>query len=123
VDIEVTGAVNAAIEVDGMSFASILASDVHDNPGAALIIGSASPRIAHNVFMRNGTSERVLRSLIIDEGADPHFTGNIFHDVRPDALGDPGDGRRERFAADNWFADAQDVRSPSATVPRPQRGR
>jgi serine/threonine protein phosphatase PrpC len=123
VDIEVTGAVNAAIVVDGMSFATILASDVHDNPGVALTIRSASPRIAHNVFMRNGTSERVHRSFIIDEGADPHFTGNIFHDVRRDALGDPSDGGRERFGGDNWFADAQDVQSPSATVPRAQRGR
>jgi len=123
VDIEVTGAVNAAIVVDGMSFATIAASDVHDNPGAALTVRSASLRIAHNVFMRNGTSERIHRSFIIDEGADPHFTGNIFHDVRRDALGDPSDSGRERFGGDNWFAEAQDVRSPSATVPRPQRGR
>jgi serine/threonine protein phosphatase PrpC len=123
VDIEVTGAVTAAIVVDGMSFATILASDVHDNPGVALTIRSASPRIAHNVFMRNGTSERIHRSFIIDEGADPHFTGNIFHDIRRDALGDPGDGGRERFGGDNWFADAQDGRSPSAPVPRSQRGR
>ena len=123
VDIEVTGAVNAAIVVDGMSFATILASDIHDNPGAALTIRSASPRIAHNVFMRNGTSERVHRSFIIDEGADPHFTGNIFHDVRRNALGDPSDGGRERLGGDNWFVDAQDVRSPSAMVPRAQRGR
>jgi len=35
VDIEVTGAANAAIVVDGMSIATILASDVHDNPGTA----------------------------------------------------------------------------------------
>jgi serine/threonine protein phosphatase PrpC len=123
VDIEVTGALNAAIVVDGMSFATILASDVHDNPGVALTIQSASPRIAHNVFMRNGTSARVHRSFIIDDGADPHFTGNIFHDVKRDALGDPGDGGRERFGADNWFADAQEIRSPSAAAPRAERGR
>jgi hypothetical protein len=122
VDIEVTGAVNAAIVVDGTSFATLLASDVHDNPGVALTIRSASPRIAHNVFMRNGTSERVHRSFIIADGADPHFTGNIFHDVRRDALGDPSDASK-RLGGDNWFADAQDVRSPSATVPRAQRGR
>jgi len=106
-----------------MSFATILASDVHDNPGAALAIQSASPRIAHNVFMRNGTSERVHRPFIIDEGAAPQFTGNIFHDVRRDALGDPSDGGRERLGGDNWFVDAQYVRSPSAMVPRAQRGR
>ncbi len=123
VDIEVTGAVNAAIMVDGMSLATVLACDVHDNPGVALAISSASPRIAHNVFMRNGTSERVHGSFIIAEGADPRFTGNIFHDVRRDALRDPSDGGRERFGGDNWFADAQDARSPSVTVPRAQRGR
>jgi len=119
VDIEVTGALNAAIVVDGMSFATIAANDVHDNPGTALTIRSASPRIAHNVFMRNGTSERIHRSFIIEEGAHPHFTGNVFHDVGRDAIGDPS----ERLGGDNWFADAQDVRSPSAAAPRPQRGR
>ena len=123
VDIEVSGAANAAIVIDGMSFATVLASDVHDNPGAALTIHAASPRIAHNVFVRNGTSERVDRPFVIDGGADPHFTGNIFHDVRRDAVGDPGDAGRERFSGDNWFADAQDVRAPLATVPRAQRGR
>ena len=123
VDIEVTGALHAAIVIDGTSFATVLASDVHDNPGVALTIRSASPRIAHNVFMRNGTSERIHRSFIIDEGADPHFTGNIFEDLRRDALGDPSGGGRERFGGDNWFADLQDVRAPSAMVPRPQRGR
>jgi hypothetical protein len=123
VDLEITGAMNAAIAVDGASSATILASDVHDNPGAALTVRSASPRIAHNTFMRNGTSERINRSFIIEAGADPHFTGNIFHDVKRAALGDPSDSGREKFGGDNWFADGQDVRSPSATVPRPQRGR
>jgi serine/threonine protein phosphatase PrpC len=123
VDIEVTGAANAAIVVDGMSLATVLASDVHDNPGVALTIRSASARIAHNVFMRNGTSEHVHRSFIIDEGADSLFTGNVFYDVRRDAFGDPSGGVPARFAGDNAFADAQDVRSPSATVPRVLRER
>jgi serine/threonine protein phosphatase PrpC len=107
VDIEVTGAVTAAIAVDGTSLASLLASDVHDNPGAALTIRSGSARMAHNVFMRNGTSERVShsgasppahRSFIIDEGADASFTGNLFQDA-------------------GGFDDAQDVRTPSAALP------
>ncbi|HMF99007.1 MAG TPA: protein phosphatase 2C domain-containing protein [Vicinamibacterales bacterium] len=123
VDIEVTGAVNAAIIVDGTSLATILASDVHDNPGAALTIRSASARVAHNTFMRNGTSERVRRSFIIDQGADPFFTGNIFQDVGRDGLRDPNDGGRARFDRDNWFADAQDVRSPSSPMPRVRQGR
>ena len=123
VDIEVTGAVNAAIAIEGLSRATIQASDVHDNPGAALTIRSASARMAHNTFMRNGTSERVRRSFIIDDGANPLFTGNIFQDVGGDGLHDPGEGARARFDRDNWFADAQDVRSPSAAMPRVRRGR
>ena len=123
VDIEVTGAVNAAIAIDGVSLATILASDVHDNPGAALAIRSASARIAHNVFVRNGMSERVRRSFIIDEGADPRFSGNIFHGVGHDAFGDLSDGSRAALGRDNWFAEAQDSRSTSSTTPRVRRGR
>ena len=122
-DIEVAGAVNAAIVVDGISLATILASDVHDNPGAALTIRSASARLAHNVFMRNGTSERVRRSFIIDEGANPLFTGNVFQDVSRDGVDELSDGARALLGRDNWFVDAQDVRSTSSTTPRIRRGR
>jgi len=104
-DIEVTGAANAAIVVDGISLATILASDVHDNPGASLTIRSASTRLAHNVFMRNGTSERVRRSFIIDQGVNPLFTANVFQDVSRDAFGDLSDGERAVLGRDNWFVD------------------
>jgi serine/threonine protein phosphatase PrpC len=123
VDIEVTGAVNAAVVVDGMSVASLLASDIHDNPGAALTIRSASARMAHNVFMRNGTSERVRRSFIIDDGANPLFAGNVFQDVVRDAASDLSDGVRVLSGRDNWLADAQDGRSTPSTTPRVRRGR
>ena len=123
VDIEVTGAANAAIVVDGMSVATILASDVHDNPGAALTIRAATARLAHNVFMRNGTSERVRRSFIIDEGANPLVTGNVFQDVSRDTFGDLSDGARAVLSRDNWFADAPDVRSTSSTTPPVRPGR
>jgi serine/threonine protein phosphatase PrpC len=121
VDIEVTGAAEAAIVVDGISFATILASDVHDNPGAALTIRSASARLAHNVFMRNGTSERVRRSFIIDDGANPLFTGNVFQDVSRDGVDDLSDGARALSGRDNWFVD--DVRPAVSTQPRIRRGR
>ena len=123
VDIEVTGAANAAIVVDGISLAALLASDIHDNPGAALTIRSTAARLAHNVFMRNGTSERVRRSFIIDEGANPLFTGNMFQDVSRDAFADLSDSERAVLGRDNWFADAQNARSASSTMPRGRRGR
>ena len=81
VDIEVTGASRVTRFVDGTSFAAVAASNVQDNPGAALTMPSALARLAHNVFMRNGTPERVRRSLIIDGGANLLFTGNVFPDV------------------------------------------
>jgi serine/threonine protein phosphatase PrpC len=123
VDIEVSGAVNAAIVIDGTSLATISASDIHDNPGTALTIHSTSARLAHNTFMRNGTSERVRRSFIIDEGTDPFFTGNIFQDIGGDGLHDPGEGGRARFDRDNWFAEAPDLRSLLPATPRVRRGR
>jgi hypothetical protein len=85
VDIEVTGASSVPIVVDGTSFAAIVASNVQDNPGAALTRRSALARLAHNVFMRNGTPERVRRSFVIDDGANLLFTGNVCQDVNRDA--------------------------------------
>jgi PPM family protein phosphatase len=123
VDIEVTGAANAAIVVDGMSVATILASDVHDNPGAALTIRAATARLAHNVFMRNGTSEHVGRSFIIDEGAKPLVTGNVFQGVSRETFGDLSDGARAVLSRDNWFADAPDVHPTSSTTPPVRSGR
>jgi len=123
VDIEVTGAANAAVVVDGTSLAAILASDIHDNPGVALTIRSTSARLVHNTFVRNGTSERVRRSFVIDEGANPLFTGNVFQDVSRDAFGDLGDGERVVLGRDNWFVETQDGRSAWSTTPRARRGR
>jgi serine/threonine protein phosphatase PrpC len=123
VDIEVTGAANAAVVVDGTSLAAMLASDIHDNPGVALTIRSTSARLVHNTFVRNGTSERVRRSFVIDEGANPLFTGNVFQDVSRDAFGDLGDGERVVLGRDNWFVEIQDGRSAWSTTPRARRGR
>jgi serine/threonine protein phosphatase PrpC len=123
VDIEVTGAANAAVVVDGTSLAVMLGSDIHDNPGAALTIRSPSARIAHNVFVRNGTSQPVRRSVIIDEGANPLFTGNVFQDVSRDVFGDLSDSERIVLDRDNWFAEHQDGRSAWPSTPRVRRGR
>src|SRR4051794_4355690 len=122
-DIEVTGAANAAVVVDGTSVATMLASDIHDNPGAALTIRSTSARLAHNIFVRNGTSEPVRRSFILETGTNPLFTGNVFQDVTPDAFGDLSDSERLVLGRDNWFVDAQDGRSAWPMTPRVRRGR
>ena len=106
-----------------MSRASIVASEVHDNPGAALAIRSALPiRIAHNVFARNGKSERVQGSFIIDDNAEPRFSGNIFHGVGEDAFARLHEAVRATLRRDNFFVEAPDHRS-TPVVPRGRRGR
>jgi len=121
-DVEVTGAVNVAIAISENAGASLLSSDIHDNPGAALTIRGASPRIAHNVFARNGMSERVQRSVIVDDHALPKFSGNVFHGITPDSFGHMGDAARFALAHDNWFPEAPDRSTPSSGA-RGRRGR
>jgi hypothetical protein len=123
VDVEVSGAVNVAIAINDTSRASVIGSDIHDNPGVALAIRSASPRIAHNVFARNGMSERVQGSLTIDESALPQFSGNVFHGIGQEAFRHLSDEARAAVGRDNWFLEAQDPRSTTSHLPRGRRGR
>jgi PPM family protein phosphatase len=122
-DVEITGASDAAIAVADGSTATILASDIHDNPGAALTIGSAAARIAHNVFMRNGVSDRVHQAFAIDERADARFSGNVFYGVGREAFGSLNERSRGAFARDNWFPPAQDPRSAASPASRGRRER
>ena len=101
----------------------ILASDIHDNPGAALTIGSAASRVAHNVFVRNGASERVHGAFAIGERADARFSGNVFHGVSRDAFGRLNERSGGALVRDNWFPAAQDPRSAASPTPRARRGR
>lgn len=123
VDVEVTGAVHVAIDINDSSRASVIASDIHDNPGVALTIRSASPRIAHNVFARNGMSERVKGSMIIDASALPRLSGNVFHGVGQEAFGHLSDEARAALTRDNWFPESQDSRSTTSHPSRGRRGR
>jgi serine/threonine protein phosphatase PrpC len=127
VDLEVSGAVTAAIDVDdtsGTARATVMASDIHDNPGAALAIrGGASPRIAHNVFLRNALSQRAQAVVTIEhweQGAEPQFTGNVFHGITSKVFGALSDEVRAAIVRDNFFPDDHDPRS---AAPPPARGR
>jgi len=125
-DIEVTGAANIAIDLDderGAARVTVMASDIHDNPGAALAIrGGSSPRIAHNVFQRNGLSERSPAAVDIERwepGAEPRFSGNVFHGITPNVFGSLSEEARAALVRDNWFPDGHDAtRPPAAAIPR-----
>jgi hypothetical protein len=129
-DIEVTGAANVAIDLDDQSGAArvtVMASDIHDNPGAALVIRSgASPRIAHNVFLRNGLSERSPAAIDVERwqpDAEPRFSGNVFHGITSKVFGSLSDDARAALVRDNWFPDGHDARSPVTPTPRGRQNR
>jgi serine/threonine protein phosphatase PrpC len=104
VDVEIAGALIVAIDLDQMSGGGVVGSDIHDNPGPALAIRSgASPRIAHNVFARNGLSERARASLIIENDAEPSIAGNVFQGVTPKAFLSLGAAARLSVMRENWF--------------------
>jgi hypothetical protein len=53
-DVEISGAANVGVDVEAAAQLDLLGSDIHDNPGAALVVRSgAAPRLTHNTFARN----------------------------------------------------------------------
>jgi PPM family protein phosphatase len=104
VDVEVSGATTAAIAFARDSSATLMGSDIHDNPGAALAIqAGATPRITHNVFSRNGLSQHTPATFTIDQGAVPFFQRNVFLGVRPHVFDALDEAARVRVLSENWF--------------------
>jgi hypothetical protein len=119
--VEITGALTVAIDLDEMADGGVTGSHIHDNPGPALTIRSgASPRIAHNVFARNGLSERARASLIIEGDAEPLIVGNVFQGITPRVFQALGDAARLSIMRENWFPISPVSR---ATTSAPRRGR
>ncbi len=123
VDVEISGAGAVAVDFDRAA-GSVTGSDIHDNPGAALAIRTGStPRVAHNVFVRNGLSERARASLILEPAAEPSIAGNVFQGVAPKvflALLEPA---RLSVARENWFPDSHASRAQTPAASRGRQGR
>jgi Right handed beta helix region len=118
VDVEITGAANAAVDLGDAARLTLLASHIHDNPGSALAVRSgASPRVNHNVFSRNGLSERVGSALVIERDTQPTFFGNVFQGIAPAAFKTLGDGAAARVVRDNWFTDRHASQGRPSSVP------
>lgn len=104
VDVEISGATRAGIEFAGARPATLLASDIHDNPGAALMINrGASPRIAHNTFRRNGISEHATGALAVEAGGWPLLRKNVFIGVTAEGFAALEQATRLSLSAENWF--------------------
>jgi hypothetical protein len=119
VDVEITGALTVAVDFDQTAAGSLNGSDIHDNPGAALAIRTgASPRIAHNAFVRNGLSERARAAMIIDHDAEPTITANVFQGVAPKVFQPLREAARLSIMRENWFSDGPAVRSTASASAR-----
>lgn len=113
-DLEVTGAHVAAIEYIGVDGGTLTAAHLHDNPGAAVVVGAgSSPRIAHTAFARNATSERAASPLLVEATARPVLTANTFYALRPESLIVPPAISRAAIERDNWFIPPPAERTPA----------
>ena len=103
-DMEISGARASAVVFGTGASGALVGSEIHGNPGAAVTIRTgAEPRIAHNTFDRNATSEKIAGVVLIEAGAAPDIRRNVFVGVvREAVVGAPG-ARAGAIASDNWF--------------------
>ena len=118
VDVEITGATRAGVEFGGARPATLLGSRIHENAGAAVVINrSATPRIAHNTFNRNGSPVETAAFLMVEEGAAPTLLDNVFVGVAPETLALMEKTTRLSLAGTNWFI------PPAPPARQPRTGR
>jgi serine/threonine protein phosphatase PrpC len=104
VDLEVVGASVAAVELGTAAAGSVVGLDVHDNPGAGLVIRSgATSRISHSGFSKNGMSERISAPVIVQAGAKVRLEQNIFTGITPDVFKALPPETAEAALRQNWF--------------------
>ena len=115
VDVEIAGATGAALDIAGVSEATLIGSEIHDNPGAAMTVrAGSSPRITQNAFLRNGLSEHAAHSFVIEPGAFPQLRRNLFHGTSPDVFGALDELARQALTRDNWFIESR--KSPARSA-------
>jgi PPM family protein phosphatase len=121
-DLEIQGAQTAAVVFDTGAAGGLLGSDVHDNPGAGVIVrNGAAPRIAHNRFAGNATSGRAAGPMLIEAGGRPEIRANAFIGVTPEAIIGLAGQWATTIASDNWFLPVP--RPPSTPAGAGRQGR
>ena len=110
IDLEVMGAARIAVDVGSGSHVMLIASDIHDNPGAGLTLRrDSSPLISHNEFLGNGSSEEASSALVVEPGARPLLRRNIFRHMDPLSIAGFDSALRAQFRNANVFPDARAV--------------
>lgn len=104
--VEVTGATRAAVEFAGGGASALMASDIRDNLGPALVVrDGAAPRVANNAFARNGRSDRVMAAVVVLRAA-PTFVNNVFAGMSPASFTGLDSAALNALRRDNWFLTA-----------------
>ena len=118
--LSITGATRAAIDVGRRSQATVTASDIQENAGAAVAVRKGGEAmLSHNVFARNGAAEG-SKPFVVEGGSTAQFVANVFQGMGPDAVLSQDDpDARTALARNNWFIDARPARSSRP----PGRGR
>jgi hypothetical protein len=107
IDLEVMGAARIAVDL-GVGDVMLLASDIHDNPGAGLTLRrDSSPLISHNEFLGNGSSEQASAALVIEPGARPILQRNVFRHLDPLSIAGIDTAFRAKLRNSNVFPDAR----------------
>jgi hypothetical protein len=102
-DVEVTGATRAAIEFAGGGTSALMASDILDNPGPALVVrDGAAPHVSHNTFARNGRSDSAGAAVIVQK-APPVFTRNVFAGMSDGSFVGLDSAAMTALKRDNWL--------------------
>ena len=102
-DVAITGATLAAVELAGGGSSSLMASDIRDNHGSALVVRDGhAPYVSHNTFARNGRSDRTTSPVRIEKAA-PVFRSNSFVGMSPASFMTLDSAAQAALTRDNSF--------------------
>lgn len=103
VHVEISGATRVALEFAGGGASALMASDIRDNPGAALVVrDGAAPHVANNSFARNGRADRVMAAIVVQR-ATPTFVNNVFAGMSVASFIGLDGAAVGALRRDNWF--------------------
>jgi hypothetical protein len=115
VDLDITGATTSALDLGPGEAVALLGSHIHDNPGAGLIVRTgAAPRITHNLFTGNATSDRFATAVVVEADAAGDWFDNVFSGMTVQDIAGLDASRRSGLTHGNFF-----VAVPSATQTPP----
>jgi hypothetical protein len=117
-DLDIAGARAAAVQVTGRSTVRLRSSDIHDNPGAGVLIdGGAVPEILHNVITNNGRVRPPRPGIELRAGARATIAGNIVRGNGQSVVG-VASSELTRLNADNAIAHTAPASSGRGTPSR-----